>query len=89
MTPQFFGSEVWGFARSRRGHLPDVDHFCTSAPVTSDVTPSDKSLADLLSNCDYICSVLPKTPDTDNLLSNGVLKHCKGDNSLHCVGGRF
>ena len=33
-------------------------------------------LCDLLAECDYICSVLPQTPQTDDILSNDVLSNC-------------
>ena len=32
----------------------------------------------ILTDCDYICSVLPKTPQTDNIMGNGKLQLCKG-----------
>ena len=35
-------------------------------------------VADLLKECDYICNVLPKTRETDNILGGGKLEHCKG-----------
>ena len=35
-------------------------------------------IADLLKECDYICNVLPKTRETDNILGGGKLENCKG-----------
>ena len=32
----------------------------------------------MLKECDYICNVLPKTPETDDMLGNGKLELCKG-----------
>ena len=32
----------------------------------------------LLIDCDYICNVLPKTPQTNDILGNGKLELCKG-----------
>jgi len=36
-----------------------------------------EQLPEFLENCDYICSVLPDTPGTTDLLSRDVLSHCK------------
>ena len=36
------------------------------------------SLEKLLKDCDYICNVLPKTPQTNNILGKGKLEFCKG-----------
>ena len=38
-------------------------------------------LAKLLQESDYICNVLPNTPETTNILGNGVLKECSGEYS--------
>ena len=35
-------------------------------------------ISDLLRECDYICNVLPKTPETDNILGGGKLENCQG-----------
>ena len=39
----------------------------------------------LLRECDYICNVLPKTPETDNMLGNGKLELCKGNFILYAL----
>ena len=47
---------------------------------------------DLLKRCDYICNVLPKSPDTDNILGGGKLQLCQGNIfrwSLHEETNRF
>ena len=36
-------------------------------------------LAKILRESDYICNVLPNTPETTNILGSGVLKECAGD----------
>ena len=36
-----------------------------------------EKLPELLSNCDYVCNVLPSTPSTDGLLDGDVLSHCR------------
>lgn len=33
-------------------------------------------LCELLAECDYICNVLPQTPETDDILSHDVLSNC-------------
>ena len=38
----------------------------------------------LLKECDYICNVLPKNPETDNILGNGKLELCKGMHASFC-----
>ena len=37
------------------------------------------NLDKLLKDCDYICNVLPKTPQTNNILGKGKLELCKGN----------
>ena len=39
---------------------------------------SDGGLVKILQESDYICNVLPNTPETTNILGNGVLKECSG-----------
>ncbi|XP_050413337.1 glyoxylate/hydroxypyruvate reductase A isoform X1 [Patella vulgata] len=36
-----------------------------------------ENLADVLPQLDYLCSILPSTPQTRNLLSGDILSHCK------------
>ena len=42
-------------------------------------------IADLLKECDYICNVLPKTKETDNILGGGKLELCQGMNIVHLI----
>jgi len=42
-------------------------------------------LPDLLSACDYVCSVLPSTTDTDGLLDGDILSHCRNKVCLNNV----
>ena len=54
-----------------------IDQFCVmdgSYNLPSNVW----SLEKLLKDCDYICNVLPKTPQTNNILGKGKLEFCKG-----------
>lgn len=34
-------------------------------------------LPELLSNCDYICNILPQTAETKGLLDGDILSHCR------------
>ena len=36
-----------------------------------------EKLPELLSNCDYVCNVLPSVPATDGFLDGNVLSHCQ------------
>ena len=68
---QGFGSETYGLVR----HIPSpassyIDHYC--------VSDSKQGLAKILTESDYICSVLPKTDNTTDLLGNEILEICKG-----------
>ena len=36
-----------------------------------------QDLGQFLAGCDYVCSVLPSTPETSGLLSGNVLKACQ------------
>ncbi|CAG2255403.1 unnamed protein product [Mytilus edulis] len=53
-----------------------------------DVYKTTKDLPEILQNCDYICSVLPTTPDTKDLLSGDILKHCMKKKSVFINVGR-
>ncbi|XP_071171383.1 uncharacterized protein in proB 3'region-like [Mytilus edulis] len=72
------GMEVWGMTREAKND-PDL-------PL--DVYKTTKDLPEILQNCDYICSVLPTTPDTKDLLSGGILKHCMKKKSVFINVGR-
>ncbi|XP_071171394.1 glyoxylate/hydroxypyruvate reductase A-like [Mytilus edulis] len=72
------GMEVWGMTREEKNN-PDL-------PL--DVYKTTKDLPDILENCDYICSVLPTTPDTKDLLSGDILKHCLEKKSVFINVGR-
>jgi len=37
----------------------------------------DKALPDLLSECDFVASILPSTPETHNLFGDSMLRHMK------------
>jgi phosphoglycerate dehydrogenase-like enzyme len=58
---------TWGLVRTKpTENIPFVDHCRTTS-----------NLEELLRECDYICNVLPSTPETIGLLSGDVLKCCK------------
>lgn len=45
-------------------------------------------LPEILKHSDYVCNTLPKTAQTDNIMSNGVLKHCQNRKSVLVNIGR-
>ncbi|XP_060079752.1 glyoxylate/hydroxypyruvate reductase B-like isoform X2 [Ylistrum balloti] len=72
------GMEVWGLTRSSKSD----SHGPLDAYRTTD------QLVDILQNCDYICNVLPATPETRGLLSGDTLSHCKTKKSTFINVGR-
>ncbi|XP_078309393.1 glyoxylate/hydroxypyruvate reductase A-like isoform X1 [Crassostrea virginica] len=42
-----------------------------------DILMQQQDLGQFLAGCDYVCSVLPSTPETSGLLSGNVLKACQ------------
>ena len=79
---QFFGSETYGLVRSistidRLQKSGSVDQFCLMGDEVEKVN-NVGDLDKLLTDCDYICNVLPKTPQTNDILGNGKLELCKG-----------
>ena len=78
-----FGSETYGLVRSSSStkeleKASCIDHFC-SLENSSNQDENTWSLEKLLTDCDYICNVLPKTPHTNNILGKGNLEYCKGN----------
>ncbi|XP_048257701.1 glyoxylate/hydroxypyruvate reductase A-like [Haliotis rufescens] len=72
------GMTVWGLATGQqKSDHPYVDEF-----------RCNNDLCDLLSNCDYICNILPSTPLTRNLLSGEVLASCAKRKSVLINVGR-
>ncbi|XP_062600146.1 glyoxylate/hydroxypyruvate reductase A-like [Saccostrea cucullata] len=71
------GMTVWGLSRSTKKHIPAFDHLTTLADLSS-----------FLAGCDYICNVLPGTPETTNMLSGDVLKCCKSKRPIFINVGR-
>ena len=73
---QSFGSRVIGLRRRRVQDDEDDDSdsvaFLDEVYVRSD-------LSKFLSGCDYVCSVLPKTPETNDIIGKDVLETCKGE----------
>ncbi|XP_053385230.1 glyoxylate/hydroxypyruvate reductase B-like [Mercenaria mercenaria] len=75
-----FGMTVWGLTRRKytaEDGCPHIDFYRTQ-----------ERLSDLLENCDYICSILPSTPQTRDMLSGDVLKSCKNKKSVFINVGR-
>lgn len=67
---------------------PYIDHYCVMDKNTSGSERQiinghsiqiHHGISDLLKECDYICNVLPKTPETDNILGGGKLENCQAN----------
>lgn len=65
---QEMGMTVFGLARKPRPSMET--RFIDKIYLT-------RELPELLARCDYVCNVLPSTPETKGLLSGDMLKHCK------------
>ena len=69
---------VWGLTRTNgKGELAFLDRCCHLS-----------ELPQLLESCDYVCNVLPSTPQTKGLLDGDILKHCANKKSLFINVGR-
>ncbi|KAK7101574.1 glyoxylate/hydroxypyruvate reductase A-like [Littorina saxatilis] len=72
------GMKVWAVNRYQNTTpSPDVDEF-----------RGMDALGEVLRNCDYVCSILPHTPATQDLLSGDVLKQCQEKKSVLINIGR-
>ena len=72
--------KVWGLTRTTPGGGQDLgclDHSCQLP-----------QLPRLLESCDYVCNVLPSTPQTKGLLNGDILKHCAKRKSVFINIGR-
>lgn len=75
---KLMGMKVWGLTRISTGpDLPILDRHCHL-----------EQLPLLLESCDYVCNVLPSTPQTKGLLNGDVLVHCAGKKSVFINVGR-
>ena len=54
-----------------------IDQFCLMEEA-NEKSENVSGLEKLLNDCDYVCNVLPKTPQTNDILGNGKLELCKG-----------
>ncbi|XP_048741667.2 glyoxylate/hydroxypyruvate reductase A-like [Ostrea edulis] len=62
-----FGMTVWGLSRTKKASpIPNFDNLMEKS-----------ELSKFLSGCDYVCSVLPSTPETNGMLSGNVLQACQ------------
>ena len=68
---------VWGLTRTSGHNFDFIDHKCQL-----------DQLPKLLESCDYVCNVLPSTPQTKGLLNGDILKHCVGHKSVLINIGR-
>ncbi|XP_034943522.1 glyoxylate/hydroxypyruvate reductase A-like [Chelonus insularis] len=77
-----FGATVWSLTRT---HNPTV--IAETASFVDHHRTND-SLTEFLSNCDYIISILPATPQTDGFLDGDVLSFCQQRKSVLINVGR-
>jgi len=75
-----FSMTVWAVVRT----MPSDQQKCTYV----DEYREGSKLSEMLSSCDYICCVLPSTPQTDGLLDGQVLSACKDKKSVLINVGR-
>ncbi|XP_046547029.1 glyoxylate/hydroxypyruvate reductase A-like [Haliotis rubra] len=79
-TCKFFGMKVWGMTRTEVKEdkkSPYVDEYRT-----------ESSLHEILSECDYIVSILPSTEQTRGLLSGDAFSYCKNKKTTFINVGR-
>ncbi|KAF7266242.1 hypothetical protein GWI33_020427 [Rhynchophorus ferrugineus] len=80
-TLNYLGSTIYGYGRQEinlnNEEYEHISQYFTQA-----------TLKDFLANVDYVINVLPATPQTDNLLGNGILENCKGKNVIFINVGR-
>ena len=93
LIQQEHGSETYGLVKHMWSIDPNsegsfIDHYCVMDPgqqtggakmvIKGEPVDVHFGIDDLLKRCDYICNVLPKSPDTDNILGGGKLQLCQG-----------
>jgi len=75
-----FSMPVWAVVRnmpSEQQRCPYVDHYRL-----------ESGMSDMLMSCDYVCCVLPSTPQTDGLLDGDVLAPCQHKKTVLINVGR-
>ncbi|XP_064398289.1 glyoxylate/hydroxypyruvate reductase A-like [Halichondria panicea] len=73
-----FGMTVWGLTRTEpTTACPHVDHHRLL-----------EGLPEVLANSDYVCSILPSTPQTAGLLNGDILQNCSKKKSVLINVGR-
>ncbi|KAL4224931.1 hypothetical protein ACF0H5_015627 [Mactra antiquata] len=75
-----FGMTVWGL--TRRKYTPE-----TGCQYVDEYRTPDQ-LNDILQNSDYICNLLPSTPQSKYMLTTEVLQHCESRKSVFINVGR-
>lgn len=78
-TFQYFGARILGFIRRfpNQHRSPFVSHYYEAS-----------TLHEMLPQCDYICNVLPRTPQTTKLLTENLLESCKARKPVFINIGR-
>lgn len=57
-------------------------------PYTIFAFRTSDHLEEILHNCDYICNILPSTPNTRGMLDGDMFRHCEGRRSVFINVGR-
>ncbi len=76
-----FGMTVYGLVTKE---VPDGEKLSCIDKYYS----SRDDLPEILHQSDYVCSILPKTPQTNRILSNGILENCKDRKTILINIGR-
>ncbi|XP_064643535.1 glyoxylate/hydroxypyruvate reductase A-like [Lineus longissimus] len=77
---KYFGMTVWGLVRrdvAKEQQSKYVDHYRLNS-----------QMSEVLKSCDYICSLLPSTTDTRDMLSGDLLSACKEKKPVFINVGR-
>ena len=71
------GMTVWALTRTKADKVNFIDYNCLLSEFPQ-----------MLQSCDYICNVLPSTPQTKGLLDGDILKHCTTKKTVFINVGR-
>ncbi|XP_030760359.1 uncharacterized protein LOC115885542 [Sitophilus oryzae] len=81
-TLKYMGATIYGYGRRESLPLENEEYQHISQYFTK------ANFKDFLSKVDYLINVLPSTPETNDILGNGVLENCKGKNTVFINVGR-
>ncbi|XP_030760377.1 uncharacterized protein LOC115885562 [Sitophilus oryzae] len=81
-TLKYLGATVYGYGRRESLSLENEEYQHISQYFNT------ANLKEILSKVDYVVNVLPSTPETNDILGNGILENCKGRNTVFINVGR-